>query len=1000
MDFGILGPVEAVSAGRPVALGQPGVRLVLGLLLLEPNAVIPAERLIGMMWGDDPPATARASLQNRVAALRTRLRGGTALVRTRAPGYLVEVEPLRIDAHAFTAQVGQARQTADPAARAEILDGALRLWRGPLLADVIDDALRWRLEATLAETRLSAIELHAEAELDRGQHELLLNRLKQEVVEHPARERLVACLMIALARAGRLGEALQSYRDHRSRLDQDLGIAPGRALEALHEHLLRDDPATAVYHQPEPGRPLNCRSAGRSQVIPRELPAPTGDFVGRDAELGLLASLLTGRPDGLAPAAVAVTGPGGIGKTTLAIEVAAAVASRFPDGQLYADLQGSSDEWLRPATVLARFLRALGVADQVIPAGPTARAALFRDVTAGRRLLVVLDDALDERQVRDLMPGTASCAVLITARRRLTALAGLAVVDLGTLSPAASVRLLAAAGAGALVAADPQAAASIAELCGQLPLALRIVGAQIAARPHRDLRETAGRLIDERARLDELAVADLDVRGSISISCRGLSTADRAVFRRLGLAEFRDFPAWVALALAGTEPGEIDPALDRLVAARLVDFAGTGQDGRPRFRLHDLVRIYARELAEAEEPRGEPDLAFARLLDAFLSLGVISRDLYFETPATVSVPVRHPPASPPCAARMDAMIACLDAESSNVLVVISQAMARGCCSAAWQLAYLLFGFFDSGRHIDDALTAVRLALRAANLTGDAMAQRIMYGHHAAICRRGHLVEQALDSQQHVIELARQAGHRVAEGRAYVGVSSTLGRLGRYDEAFAAFTAADEILLAAGDDFARATMLSNHSALCAERGQLDLARRHGAEAVKLARAARNPDALARASANLAACTITTDRPGARRLLDEARQEAQRLGSIDIEVEVCCISARLALQGGASDDAFALLASARTLCVDSGNAGLEAAVLGCLGLVHLAAGSEAAARRCLAEADGVRGLPAASRPAPGQAGTAAGQPERAGWLASQGQTIEAALFRLAGWVRLGG
>jgi transcriptional regulator with XRE-family HTH domain len=469
-------------------------------------------------------------------------------------------------------------------------------------------------------------------------------------------------------------------------------------------------------------------------MVPSLLPPSVSDFTGREEEvadvLGLLAT------DGLevAKAVVisAVAGKPGIGKTTLAIHVAHRLRSEYPDGQLYVNLQGAQPQHLEPGEVLVRFLRALGMDGSSIPADLEERAERYRTLLADRQVLVVLDNAAGEAQVRPLLPGSPTCRVLVTSRVRLTGLEGARLVDLDVLPPQAAVELLARVAGPARITADPDAAAAIVGYCGRLPLAIRIAGARLAARPAWSLARLGERLADERRRLDELAAGDLEVRASIALSYRALSEQQQRVFRRLGLLEAPDFPAWVAAALLDLHPSRGDELIDGLVDAQLLEVAGEDAAGQLRYRFHDLLRVYARERAAAEDPGQDQDAALARAFGGWLALAETA-DRRLPSP-TVGVAHGTAPRWPSTAPHGDGgaasvapadPLAWFEAERVALVTAVAQAANRGMEELAWDLAGLLLGFLSVRNHLDDWRWTHDVALAAAERGGDRRGQAYM-----------------------------------------------------------------------------------------------------------------------------------------------------------------------------------------------------------------------------------------------------------------------------------
>lgn len=574
-EYLVLGRVEAWRAGREVPLGRRRERTLLAVLLLAAGQVVPVTRLVDLLWDDEPPATARASLHTHVSRLRAHGVG----VSARDGGYRADVEPLAVDAHRFVRLVSQARAVSDPARRAQGLRAALALWRGDVMADTATDLLRARVCAELTELRFTATELAVEADLACGRHAELVGELTALTAEHPLREELWAHLLVALHRCGRRPEALDAYARARRCLAEELGVEPGPRLHRVYQDILANSStvdAPAARHQ-----------------LPRDIT----EFTGRTAELRALHRIVATAPD-TAVTIVAIEGMGGVGKTRLAVRAAHQLASRFDDLQLWADLRGfDPDRRPVPASAaLDHFLRLLGVPDQHIPPGEEERAALYRDRLAGRRALVVLDNVADERQVRPLLPASPSSLVLITSRRGLAGLDGAHSLPLREFSAAESVALLSTVVGAERVAAEPAAAARIAELCGHLPIAVGLAARRLRARP-------AWRLADLAARLD----LPSSVRAIFDLSYDGLPERGQRLFRLLAVHPGDDVTPLSAAALADLP--DVEAELELLVDEHLLDPTVPG-----RYRMHDYLRAYAKSL-----PDKESQAAQARVVDHYLA---------------------------------------------------------------------------------------------------------------------------------------------------------------------------------------------------------------------------------------------------------------------------------------------------------------------------------------------------------------------------------------------
>ncbi|MEU8199258.1 BTAD domain-containing putative transcriptional regulator [Microbispora amethystogenes] len=686
-EFDVLGPLRMSRDGVPVRLGAAMPRRLLATLLCTPGRPVAVPALVEALWGDDPPPSAHKTLQIYVLRLRRAL-GDRDRVVHGPGGYTAAVSPPELDALRFrelTAAGRAARRNADPAKAGALFRRALGLWRGPAFADSGDGTLVADEARRLEEERLLTCEELAVADLACGRHAELVTGLTEMAELHPYRERLHACLMLALSRAGRQAEALRVYQRVRAMLGEELGVEPGHTLRRVHEAVLRGDTGddggdhrddrrgdrpgdhggasgsvAGLLLGPEEqayGDSAAVLSARRTDVAdqggeqdagpvvaaPCQLPPDIGDLVGRHGPAESLRRCLTGAGDPPATPVVALYGRAGAGKTTLAIHVAHSLGETFADGRLYVDLHGTCPRPADPAKALARLLTALGVAARSVPDGLEERGRLFRAVLADRRVLVVLDDAASEEQVRPLLPGGPGCAVLVTSRRRPAGLSARA-VRVDALDPASAATLLGRIAGPERIAARPGVAAEIVRLCGHLPLAVRIAGERLAQREHWTPDHLAGRLREERRRLDELVAGDLSVRARLDADYRGLDAATRRALRMLGLLDVPDFTAWMLAAALGVTVREAEAYADLLVDAQLLSCAGDDADGRFRYRFHDFVRAYARERAELEETDGEREKAVTRVLGALLArAGTAERGLPQHPAAAVprAAPCRH-----------------------------------------------------------------------------------------------------------------------------------------------------------------------------------------------------------------------------------------------------------------------------------------------------------------------------------------------------------------------
>jgi len=455
-------------------------------------------------------------------------------------------------------------------------------------------------------------------------------------------------------------------------------------------------------------------------VRPSELPAQVADFVDRQDIVRRLRDVIAGSEPSRPVPVAGVFGPPGVGKTALALRVAHAVSGQFPGGNLFIDLTGAAAAPLQPTAVLGEFLRALGAPR--IPDQPEDRARMYRTMLADGRYLIVLDNARDERQVRPLLPGAGTCAVLVTSRRRFVLAESSHAFDLGALDEHSGVELLGAVAGADRVSAQSADAVRIVQSCGGFPLALRIAAARLAGRPHWQLSRLAGRLADERRRLGELDMGDAEVRAGFALSYQGLDSSAQRLFRLLGLADLMDFAPWLPCVLLDGDPDEAADLADELCDAHLLQVVDTA-DGQPRFRFHDLLRAFARERLEAEPDDAEQAEALERVLGAYLTLAMRA-DAGFSA-ANSAVWDRPPDNAVPEQYLGDLSTAPLPwfaAERANLLRIIDQACQRQQWRPAWQLASAMWQFLEVTGRWSDWSTAYGLALEAARRSGDVIAE--------------------------------------------------------------------------------------------------------------------------------------------------------------------------------------------------------------------------------------------------------------------------------------
>jgi DNA-binding SARP family transcriptional activator/tetratricopeptide (TPR) repeat protein len=783
-EFRLLGPVEVWAAGRVVNTGPPRQRSVLAALLVDAGRPVTWESLVDRVWGSTPPEGARHALHTHIARLRRVLADvgdqPVPLVH-RSGGYLLDVEPDLVDVHRFRRLVDGARdpQLAGDTRLARLRD-AMALWRGEPLAGVSGE---WaaRVRDGWRGQHVDAAVLWARAELAAGNPGPVIGPLTDLLAENPLVEPLSGELMRALHAAGRTAEALECYAQTRRRLVEELGAEPGAELQAVHRAVLRnagEEPAVAPV--PPPRVPPTAPRA-----IPAQLPLDVPAFTGRTAELAQLdAALAAGDEQPTAVVISALLGTPGVGKTALAVHWAHAVAARFPDGQLYVNLRGfdPAGTQLDPAEAVRGFLDALGVPAARIPAGLAEQAALYRSVLAGRRVLVVLDNARDADQVRPLLPGAPGCLVVVTSRSRLTSLVaveGAHPVPLDLLPTADARQLLVRRLGAARVAIEPAAVEDIIRLCARLPLALALVAARAATHPEFPLRALAAELRDAGGGLDALTGGDAatDVRAVFSWSYAALGEPGAELFRLLGLHPGPDLSVAAAASLAAVPVSRARVLLGELSRAHLLAEQMPG-----RFSAHDLLRAYAAELADLvdDEPgrRAATDRALGHYLHTAYAAALLLQ------PHRDSFPLPPPPSgvTPEPLADHERAMDWFRAEHQVLLAMIRLAARTGRDAEVWQLVWTMETFLQRQRHPHDLAAAQTLALEAARRLGDRSREAAAHrGLARAYAELGHY----RDAQSHfrrALEVYEEIRETTGAARTHLEFAHVLEAQGSYQDA--------------------------------------------------------------------------------------------------------------------------------------------------------------------------------------------------------------------------
>jgi DNA-binding SARP family transcriptional activator/tetratricopeptide (TPR) repeat protein len=818
VEFGLLGPLVVRAGDAPVVVSAGKQRVLLAALLLRANQVVAAAELAEMVWEGSPPETARVTLQNYVKRLRHALGpAGYERIVTRPAGYLIEVGPGELD----LARFAELRASGLAAARAGAWDSAvaqlgaaLGLWRGQPLADVPSRVLAVAEVPRLAGMRLEAAEVRIGAELHLGRHREVIAELQALTAAEPLRERLHELLMLALYRSGQQAAALAAYLQARRQLIDKLGIEPGPGLRELNQKILRSDPAllpppapaaAGGIRLPAPRPAAGDGSSGRPEAVPSMLPDAVPGFAGRSRELAALSAMIGGGPVMI----TAISGTAGVGKTALALQWAHQAAARFPDGQLYVNLHGFDPirTPAAPAEAIRGFLDALGVPPRRIPRARDAQAGLYRSLLAKRRMLIVLDNARDEQQVRSLLPASPGSLVLVTSRSQLGGLAaadGARLLILDVLSHAEAVQMLTARLGAARAAAEPEGTSEVASLCGCLPLALAVAAARAAARPRCPLAVLAAELADAASRLDALDTGDpgASVRAVFSWSTRQLTGEAARMFRLLGVHPGPDISVPAAASLAGHAQPQAHRLLRELARAHLVAEHVPG-----RYVFHDLLRAYAAEQAHAHDSQDDRDAAVGRVLDHYLHTAARAALLLNPAMELVALAPPRPGAAPGELADHRQAMAWFDEEHQVLLAAVTLAAGSGFDSHAWQLPWATSSFLHARGHWQEGAAAQRTALAAATRLDDAAAQALSARLLANACTDLGDYDQARGHCASSLTLYQRLGDRLGQAKIHRSLGALAERQGHYADALGHAEQALRLYQAIGDKVPEAGALN-------------------------------------------------------------------------------------------------------------------------------------------------------------------------------------------------
>jgi DNA-binding SARP family transcriptional activator/tetratricopeptide (TPR) repeat protein len=944
LHFGVLGPLVVWSDDEAARVGGTKQRLVLATLLLGHDRPVSTDQLVNTLWPDRPPRSAVANLHTYVSGLRSCLPPvpGGHRVRRHSDGYSISLLPGELDLQVFEELLDEsARSKADGRSddAASRIEEAVALWRGEPLEDLPPSPL-WQAEAArLIERWLAAVEELCALRLASGRHTANVAELRSLLVRHPLREGLWQQLMLALHAGGRQAEALGAFAEAREHLVAELGTEPGPRLRLLHEAILRG------------AGPFDGPAAEEIGVFPLcQLPGDTPDFTGREAEARELAKIVEEAPPTAPPPVVVVTGTPGVGKSALALHVCHGLREVFPDGQLYLDLAGAGGQPRDPGDVLVEVLRTLGLTGAAVPRNLSERAAIFRSRLADRRVLLLVDGATDAAQVRPLLPATPGSAIVITSRRQLADLSGARHLELDVFDPDEAIELLIRIAGRERVTREPDQAAVIVRACGSLPLAIRIAGARLSGRQGWSLRVLGERLADESRRLSELQVGDLGVRATFDLSVRLLEPDAARTFRLLGLLGTPELPGWVAGALLDRPDG--DDVLDQLVDASLAQHAHPGPDGLPRYRLHGLLRQYAREEALAE-PDEERDAAIARLLATWLG---IADQAAARLPASLLTPLPGDAprrlVDPALTERLIAdPMAWFDTERRALLDAVTVAAEYGLPALACELAIAMVPYFDQRSLYEDWRASHEQALPAVRAVADRHGEAVLLRTLGQVNVYQDDYDEALAAIGRSRELCRELGDARGRALADVGLGTLHRVLGRADRALDRYRDALAVLATGEDKHIEAQIRSSVAVILVSEGRLSEAGEWLDTALACSRESGDRHREARVLSQVAQLYLRRgDATGARARLEDALAVFEGLKDDRCAAYALLDLARCRI-GADTSAAEATLDRALETFRRSGNRRGHAAALLMLGEIRTAGGDMATAGMYLREAAGM-------------------------------------------------
>lgn len=841
----VLGPLRAFAGGREISLGAPKQRALFAALAMCADTVVGRGELIDRVWGQDVPMTAAGNLHTYVSGLRRSLSGlGDRLVGG-GSGYLLRLDPPALDlnrAEHSAALARIARDRGDRQGAIAALDSALALWRGDRPLEALPGPFAAEQRARLAEMRLRLLVDRTELMIDAGDARpadlaAAAEELAVHARAHPFDERLRSALMMALHRSGRTADALAQYQMLHRVLAEELGIEPEASTRAVQMAILAQDAPSRRGGDVRTLLPQTENAVAVRPTAPAQLPHDSASFVGRDEELRQV--LEQGRADGdSSPRVVMVVGVGGIGKTTLAVRCGHLLRSAYPDGQISINLRGfdPTHPALTPSAALHQLLASLGV--PTVPAEHEQRVALWRSLVAGRRMVILLDNARSAEQVEDLLPGTGSSFVLVTSRERLGRLAvkyAARRVTLAPLADAEALGLLADAVGAERVSAEAPAARRLAQLCDHLPFALRIAAEQLVTARGGSIADLVGNLEDAHQRLDTLRLENDDlcsVRSVMACSFDALDPDTARACRMLGAFPGVSITRHCAAALLDVPVPRASELLQRLSAQHLLEQHGD------RYTMHDLTRTYIRELARSL-PDGEVRAARDRVsawYTATLSRMVgAGRRRIIEVGADAGSWCHEPQ---PFGGQEKFLRWCAQ-EWPNISALIRSTARSADHLSTWRLTYLMFDYFYACGSAADWLDLLRIATRSAQASGERRARAVLLNHTGvAHCRIGR-TDVAVADLCRGLDLLEPSDDPLLRIRLLATLASVSRVAKEYERALAAALEAVALSEGCGDGYHRAAAEDALCEMYAETGRWSEAVAHAEAGLADARVCKSP-----------------------------------------------------------------------------------------------------------------------------------------------------------------